>query len=63
MLHIATVAEPTLVLLKKIQQIPFFADLRLVGGTALALQLGHRMSIDLDFFGKFDVAFEEVEGE
>ena len=63
MLHIATVAEPTLVLLKKIQQIPFFADLRLVGGTALALQLGHRMSIDLDFFGKFDVAFEEVESE
>lgn len=63
MLHIVTVAEPTLVLLKKIQQIPFFADLRLVGGTALALQLGHRMSIDLDFFGKFDVAFEEVESE
>jgi len=25
---------------------------RLVGGTALALQLGHRLSIDLDFFGQ-----------
>jgi hypothetical protein len=25
----------------------------LVGGTALALQLGHRKSIDLDFFAKF----------
>jgi predicted nucleotidyltransferase component of viral defense system len=24
----------------------------LVGGTALALQLGHRVSVDLDFFGK-----------
>jgi len=31
-------------------------DFFLVGGTALALQIGHRMSIDLDFFstGKFD---------
>jgi predicted nucleotidyltransferase component of viral defense system len=29
--------------------------LRLVGGTALALQLGHRRSIDLDFFGSIDM--------
>jgi len=49
--------------LKKIQQIPLFADLRLVGGTALALQLGHRVSVDLDFFGKFEVAFEDIENE
>ncbi len=28
-------------------------ETRLVGGTALALQLGHRRSVDLDFFGKF----------
>jgi len=28
-------------------------DCRLVGGTALALQYGHRTSIDLDFFGSF----------
>ena len=28
-----------------------FEELRLVGGTALALQIGHRKSIDLDFFG------------
>jgi len=27
---------------------------RLVGGTALALQLGHRLSIDLDFFGQVE---------
>ena len=25
--------------------------MRLVGGTALALQYGHRQSVDLDFFG------------
>jgi predicted nucleotidyltransferase component of viral defense system len=47
-----------LVLLKKLQQIPLFSELRLVGGTALALQLGHRNSIDLDFFGHLDVDHE-----
>ena len=63
MLYTATIAGSTLALLKKIQQIPLFADLRLVGGTALALQFGHRVSVDLDFFGKFDRAFEEIENE
>jgi predicted nucleotidyltransferase component of viral defense system len=47
-----------LVLLKKLQQIPLFSGLRLVGGTALALQLGHRNSIDLDFFGHLDADHE-----
>jgi hypothetical protein len=32
--------------------IPAFSKLRLVGGTALALQLGHRSSIDIDLFGE-----------
>lgn len=27
-----------------------FKDFRLVGGTSLSLQLGHRMSIDIDLF-------------
>ena len=35
-----------------------FAGMRLVGGTALALQIGHRKSIDLDFFG--DINFENI---
>ncbi|RDU53349.1 hypothetical protein CQA49_06795 [Helicobacter sp. MIT 00-7814] len=30
-------------------------DFTLFGGTALALQLGHRQSIDFDFFAKFDI--------
>jgi hypothetical protein len=47
-----------LVLLKKLQQIPLFSELRLVGGTALALQLGHRNSIDLDFFGRLEIDHE-----
>lgn len=51
MLHIETIEPATLELLKKIQSIPEFQGTRLVGGTALALQIGHRQSIDLDFFG------------
>ena len=34
--------------------------MRLVGGTALALQYGHRSSIDLDFFGTIDSESEEI---
>ena len=41
-------------ILKKIQNIEELSNLRLVGGTALALQIGHRKSIDLDFFGKIE---------
>lgn len=33
--------------------VPFLQPLRLVGGTSLALQYGHRKSIDLDLFGSF----------
>lgn len=51
MLSYKTVEPHTLELLKKLTKEPFFAETRLVGGTALALQYGHRMSIDLDFFG------------
>jgi len=31
-----------------------FNQLRLAGGTSLALQLGHRQSIDIDLFGKLE---------
>lgn len=33
-----------------IQESAFFQDLQLVGGTFLGLQIGHRISIDLDLF-------------
>lgn len=33
-----------------------FKDFRLVGGTALALQRGHRMSVDIDLFTDLDYA-------
>jgi len=37
-------------LLREIQSLPVLNDFYLVGGTALALHYGHRMSVDLDFF-------------
>lgn len=52
MLHFNTLQRDTLGLLKAILKQPELAELRLVGGTALALLLGHRESIDLDFFGR-----------
>ena len=63
MLRTFTVEESTLVLLKRLQEIPMLNGLRLVGGTALALQLGHRNSIDLDFFGVIDKTVEQIINE
>ena len=54
MLHFETIAPETLALLRRIQSHPAFAETRLVGGTALALHLGHRVSVDLDIFGKWN---------
>ena len=44
------IASPLLLdCLRKIMASKAFDDLYLVGGTALALQRGHRISIDIDF--------------
>lgn len=51
MLSIQTIQPVTLELLKRLASHPELANTRLVGGTALALQYGHRQSVDLDFFG------------
>jgi hypothetical protein len=51
MLSYQSVEPHTLELLKAIMGESIFQDMRLVGGTALALQYGHRKSVDLDFFG------------
>jgi hypothetical protein len=50
MLQTRTIEPRTLELLRKLMAIPEFDAFYLVGGTALALQLGHRISIDLDLF-------------
>ena len=60
MLYYETIHPDTLELLKKIQSLEIFTDTRLVGGTALALQIGHRKSIDLDFFGNVSASLEEI---
>lgn len=50
MLQTNTVAKGTLELLKSLQTEPTLASVRLVGGTALSLHIGHRVSEDLDLF-------------
>lgn len=61
MLYLSTVEPTTLELLKMLQQLPILCNTRLVGGTALALQLGHRKSIDLDFFGRINADSQELQ--
>jgi len=51
MLYYTTIEPIALELLKQLLAIPYFSNLFLAGGTSLALQIGHRKSIDLDLFG------------
>lgn len=60
MVHFKSVEPKTLELLKKIQEVPELKNLRLVGGTGLSLQYGHRKSIDIDLFGKIDFDNDEL---
>jgi hypothetical protein len=50
MLRKETISKPILELLKMLMQDPSLKDFFLVGGTALSLQIGHRISIDIDLF-------------
>lgn len=50
MLQTQTVEGTTFELLKKLMQDNKLSQFNLAGGTALALYMGHRMSIDLDLF-------------
>jgi hypothetical protein len=50
MLRKKTVSKYTLELLIALMQDNLLKDFFLVGGTALSLQIGHRISIDLDLF-------------
>jgi predicted nucleotidyltransferase component of viral defense system len=50
MLHTHAVEPGTLALLRQLQSLPELKKFALAGGTALALQYGHRLSIDLDLF-------------
>ncbi len=60
MLHYETITPATRTLLEKLSDLPVLEDARLVGGTALALHLGHRTSVDLDFFGNICADTDEL---
>lgn len=60
MLHYETITPETHSLLEELSDLSVLKDARLVGGTALALQLGHRTSTDLDFFGGINADSEEL---
>lgn len=60
MLQYQTVEPETLDILRRISNLPVFSEHRLVGGTSLALQYGHRLSIDLDFFSTHPIDYEEI---
>ncbi len=55
MLQTQTIQPKLLELLKKIMASEVFNDFNLVGGTSLALQIGHRFSVDIDMFGNSEI--------
>lgn len=54
MFHKEAIEPGTLGLLKELQSITVLKDFHLAGGTSLAMQIGHRQSIDLDLFTQND---------
>ncbi len=60
MLQYSAVYPKTLELLKKLMQEKCLSKFNLVGGTALALQLGHRISVDIDLFSKHDFNTKQI---
>lgn len=51
-MYAKSIDEKTKRVLEKIKKEEFLENFYLAGGTALAIQLGHRKSIDLDFFSQ-----------
>lgn len=60
MLYTQTVESLTLGLLKRLMADEALQQFYLVGGTALALQIGHRKSVDLDMFSLEDFSAQEL---
>lgn len=62
MFHLSTINDETYVLLKEIFSIPEIENnFALAGGTSLAFQIGHRVSIDLDIFSPQQFDTTEIE--
>lgn len=58
-----TLLPDTVRAIKLVSKIPAIKNAYLAGGTALALQIGHRISVDLDFFTKEDFDEKILEQE
>jgi hypothetical protein len=60
MLQKQSVAKPLWDIIKDLQKRDLFKNYFLVGGTALSLQLGHRISNDIDLFTRNDINKDEI---
>ncbi|MBC8489570.1 MAG: nucleotidyl transferase AbiEii/AbiGii toxin family protein [Bacteroidetes bacterium] len=63
MLKYKAIYPETLELLKKLMKIPGLDNFYLVGGTSLALRIGHRISVDLDLFSHIEFSTQELISE
>ncbi len=54
------IAPPTFKLIQELQLLPELREFYLVGGTSLALQLGHRHSIDIDLFTRNEFSTSDL---
>lgn len=54
------ISPETFALIQQLQAFPELKDFYLVGGTALALQIGHRNSIDIDLFTRNEFLTEDI---
>ncbi|MCO6462383.1 MAG: nucleotidyl transferase AbiEii/AbiGii toxin family protein [Saprospiraceae bacterium] len=61
MLHHEAVEPELLGILNYLMGIAELENLKMVGGTSLALQIGHRKSIDIDLFGSIDFQFFDIQ--
>jgi len=55
MLHKQAVSPKLLELISNLMQVEAFNNFNLVGGTSMALQIGHRLSIDIGLFGVSEI--------
>lgn len=63
-LYYSTVTPLLLSTLQKLMGAKEFESFRLVGGTSLSLQLGHRLSVDIDLFSDYEynsIDFDEID--
>jgi hypothetical protein len=60
MLQTKSVETKLLELLKFLMEQEEFEDFNLVGGTSLALKIGHRLSVDIDLFGNAEINTEQI---